>query len=30
MPMGGFVPLFLMQLGELTPGGVGTGICTRC
>jgi potassium-transporting ATPase potassium-binding subunit len=28
MPMGGFVPLFLMQLGELTPGGVGTGIYT--
>jgi K+-transporting ATPase ATPase A chain len=27
-PMGGFVPLFLMQLGELTPGGVGTGIYT--
>jgi K+-transporting ATPase ATPase A chain len=26
MPMGGFVPLFLMQLGELAPGGVGTGI----
>lgn len=25
-PMGGFVPLFLMQLGELVPGGVGTGI----
>jgi K+-transporting ATPase ATPase A chain len=28
MPMGGFVPLFLIQLGELTPGGVGTGIYT--
>ena len=28
MPMGGFVPMFLMQLGELTPGGVGTGIYT--
>ena len=27
-PLGGFVPLFLMQLGELTPGGVGTGIYT--
>jgi len=27
-PIGGFVPLFLMQLGELTPGGVGTGIYT--
>jgi K+-transporting ATPase ATPase A chain len=26
LPMGGFVPLFLMQLGELAPGGVGTGI----
>jgi K+-transporting ATPase ATPase A chain len=25
-PLGGFVPLFLMQLGELAPGGVGTGI----
>ncbi len=28
MPMGGFVPLFLIQLGELAPGGVGTGIYT--
>jgi K+-transporting ATPase ATPase A chain len=28
MPMGGFVPLFLMQLGELAPGGVGTGMYT--
>ncbi len=28
MPMGGFVPMFLMQLGELTPGGVGTGLYT--
>jgi K+-transporting ATPase ATPase A chain len=28
LPMGGFVPLFLMQLGELAPGGVGTGIYT--
>jgi potassium-transporting ATPase potassium-binding subunit len=27
-PMGGFVPLFLMQLGELAPGGVGTGLYT--
>ena len=27
-PMGGFVTLFLMQLGELAPGGVGTGIYT--
>ncbi len=26
MPMGGFVPLFLIQLGELAPGGVGSGI----
>jgi K+-transporting ATPase ATPase A chain len=25
-PLGGFVPLFLMQLGEIAPGGVGTGI----
>jgi K+-transporting ATPase ATPase A chain len=28
MPMGGFVPLFLIQLGELAPGGVGTGLYT--
>ena len=28
MPLGGFVPLFLMQLGELAPGGVGSGIYT--
>jgi potassium-transporting ATPase potassium-binding subunit len=28
MPMGGFVPLFLIELGELAPGGVGTGIYT--
>ncbi len=28
MPMGGFVPLFLMQLGEVAPGGVGTGLYT--
>jgi K+-transporting ATPase ATPase A chain len=27
-PMGGFVPLFLIQLGELAPGGVGTGTYT--
>ncbi|MGA2562478.1 MAG: potassium-transporting ATPase subunit KdpA [Steroidobacteraceae bacterium] len=27
-PLGGIVPLFLMQLGELAPGGVGTGIYT--
>ena len=26
LPMGGFVPLFLIQIGELAPGGVGTGI----
>jgi potassium-transporting ATPase potassium-binding subunit len=26
MPMGGFVPMFLIQLGEVAPGGVGTGI----
>jgi K+-transporting ATPase ATPase A chain len=26
MPLGGFVPLFLIQLGELAPGGVGTGL----
>jgi K+-transporting ATPase ATPase A chain len=25
-PLGGFVPMFLMQLGEVAPGGVGTGI----
>ena len=25
-PLGGFVPLFLMQLGEVAPGGVGTGM----
>jgi len=28
MPLGGMVPLFLMQLGELAPGGVGTGLYT--
>jgi K+-transporting ATPase ATPase A chain len=28
MPLGGFVPLFLMQLGELAPGGVGSGVYT--
>jgi potassium-transporting ATPase potassium-binding subunit len=27
-PIGGFVPLFLIQLGELAPGGVGTGLYT--
>jgi potassium-transporting ATPase potassium-binding subunit len=26
MPLGGFVPMFLMQLAEVAPGGVGTGI----
>jgi len=26
MPLGGLVPMFLMQLGEVAPGGVGTGI----
>jgi K+-transporting ATPase ATPase A chain len=25
-PLGGLVPLFLMQLGEVTPGGVGSGM----
>ncbi len=25
-PLGGFVPLFLMQLGEVVFGGVGTGL----
>jgi potassium-transporting ATPase potassium-binding subunit len=25
-PLGGFVPLFLIQLGEVAPGGVGTGM----
>ncbi len=25
-PMGGFVPLFMMQLGEVVFGGVGTGL----
>ncbi|HQT66468.1 MAG: potassium-transporting ATPase subunit KdpA [Rhodospirillales bacterium 20-60-12] len=28
MPLGGLVPLFLMQLGEVTPGGVGSGFYT--
>jgi potassium-transporting ATPase potassium-binding subunit len=28
MPMGGFVPLFLIQLSELAPGGVGSGLYT--
>ncbi len=26
MPLGGLVPLFLMQLGEILPGGVGSGL----
>ena len=25
-PIAGLVPLFLMQLGEITPGGVGAGL----
>jgi len=25
-PLGGFVPLFLIQLGEILPGGVGSGL----
>ena len=28
MPLGGLIPLFLMQLGEVTPGGVGSGFYT--
>jgi len=28
MPLGGLTPLFLMQLGEVAPGGVGTGLYT--
>ena len=28
MPLGGLVPLFLMQLGEIAPGGVGSGFYT--
>jgi K+-transporting ATPase ATPase A chain len=27
-PLGGLAPLFLIQLGELAPGGVGTGLYT--
>ncbi len=27
-PLGGFVPLFLIELSELAPGGVGTGLYT--
>ena len=26
MPMGGLVPMFLIQLGEIVPGGVGSGL----
>jgi K+-transporting ATPase ATPase A chain len=26
MPLGGLVPLFMIQLGEILPGGVGSGI----
>jgi K+-transporting ATPase ATPase A chain len=25
-PLGGMIPLFLMQLGEIVPGGVGSGL----
>ena len=25
-PLGGLVPLFLIQLGEILPGGVGSGL----
>ncbi|MCW8305541.1 potassium-transporting ATPase subunit KdpA [Acidiphilium sp. PA] len=25
-PLGGLIPLFLMQLGEIAPGGVGSGL----
>ena len=28
MPLAGLVPIFLMQLGEVTPGGVGSGFYT--
>ena len=28
MPLGGAVPMFLMQLGEVSPGGVGSGLYT--
>ncbi len=27
-PLGGLIPMFLMQLGEVTPGGVGSGFYT--
>ena len=26
MPLGGLVPMFLIQLGEIVPGGVGSGL----
>jgi K+-transporting ATPase ATPase A chain len=26
MPLGGIVPIFLMELGEVSPGGVGSGL----
>jgi K+-transporting ATPase ATPase A chain len=26
MPLGGLVPLFMIQLGEILPGGVGSGL----
>ncbi|ABQ29090.1 potassium-transporting ATPase subunit KdpA [Acidiphilium cryptum] len=26
LPLGGLVPLFMMQLGEIAPGGVGSGL----
>jgi K+-transporting ATPase ATPase A chain len=28
MPLGGAIPLLMMQLGEVTPGGVGSGFYT--
>ena len=28
VPLGGAVPMFLMQLGEVSPGGVGSGLYT--
>ncbi len=28
MPLGGLIPMFLMQLGEIAPGGVGSGLYT--
>ncbi len=26
-PMGGFIPLFNQHLGEIIPGGIGSGLC---